>query len=62
MPHKSTNKNCPKILKRQEIIKHSTINRTLIAEATEYVNINFAADQYTKNTPTETLEEIIEIK
>lgn len=50
MQHRSTNKNCPKIKKRQEIIKHSTINRTSIAEATEYINLNFAADHFTKNT------------
>lgn len=58
LQHQSTNKKCPKLLKKQEILKYSTINRTAIAEATEYVNSNFTAYYFTNNSPVETLEEI----
>lgn len=54
--HRSTNKQCPTFLKKQEIIKHSTVNRTSIADSTKHVNTTYPSDHFTKNIPIEHLE------
>lgn len=45
LQHQSTNPQYPKLAKPQEIIKHSTINKTSMAEATRHINTNYPADQ-----------------
>ena len=47
------------MVKKQEILKYLTINRTSIAEATEHMNPNYTADFFfTIDSSIETLDKI----
>lgn len=58
--HCSNNKNCPTLKKRQEILKIKTIEKCAYREAIQIVNQNRI--DYNLNSPTDTLEEAIQIK
>lgn len=53
--HQSTNKQCPQYLKKQEILKYQTINKTFYNEAKLYINQHYSISDFNKNITNETL-------